>query len=178
MTSVTGISPKYFLSILAALAYILFCLVVDVQKGVSFYQTTAKMHNNSNEKSEITLKSTQSISTEEGYISIKNQIVVVDTVIYKIERNKERSFLVGRVICDNSNQIIVKLSLTEEEAEEFASIVFKQVKLRAEINRIKAYPFEREIYTFENELVWHQLNNDYLLEGSLKDVLSVHSISS
>lgn len=174
MAKVNSISPKYVLSILGAIAYIIFCLVFDVHKGVTFIQTNAR-HQSQSKDSGISLKTEQKLISEGGYTSIQNQIVVVDSLIYRIDRNERGSFLVGNVICDNNNRIVIRVAMSDEEADEYASIVFKKVRLRASLNKIISLPYEKELYTFDDELIWHRTYYDYVLEGSLEEIISIES---
>lgn len=175
MKKTGNISIKYVLAILGALAYIIFCFIFDVHKGVSFYQTTARNYSHSDD-SKPTLLSEEEIDIDKNLISVKNQVVVLDTIIYRIDRTDKGTFLIGRVVCDNQNRIMVKLALDKQEGEDYASLVFRKVRLKAGINKIRGLPYEEELYTFDNSLVWRQLNYDYILEGTLEEVLVEYPI--
>ena len=134
------------------------------------------MHSHSND-STIALKSETKLTSDNEYVSIQNQIIVVDTLIYRIDRNEQGSYLLARVICDNDNIIILRLALNEEEVDDYASYEFKKVRLRANINKIRYLPYEKELLTFDNEPVWHHDSFDYILEGSLEEIISQTPIS-
>ncbi|MCZ7602372.1 MAG: hypothetical protein M5R37_05870 [Melioribacteraceae bacterium] len=164
-----SISPKYVLTILAGIVYIIFCFVIDVDKGVTFYKSTAKNYSYSDGKSDFEIPGNES----QTKTSIDYQHVELDTLAYKIHHELKNSYLIARVICDNENIILVKLAIDPQNTKEYESYLMKEVRLKAEVHQIRKFPLEKEIYDFEGNLVWHQLQYDYMLEGNLEEIISV-----
>lgn len=164
-----SISPKYVLTILAGIVYIIFCFVIDVDKGVTFYKSTAKNYSYSDGKSDFEIPSNES----QTITSADYQHVELDTLAYKIHHELKNSYLIARVICDNESIILVRLAIDPQNTKDYESYLMKKVRLKAEVHQIRKFPIEKEIFDFDGNLVWNQLHYDYVLEGNLEEIISV-----
>ena len=116
-------------------------------------------------------RTNKKLSDDNFLLSLKNQTVYADTLIYAITYENDRRYLKACIPNQFGKRILLKLQLEDNQKFTEASLRFTRAVIEAEIKDVNLLPVFSEIETFDKSPLLTSISYDVLLEGTLIDLL-------
>lgn len=156
--------------------YITVCLLLTFEQSISKFQSyTEAVASLKSDPGTILLDKFE-MNSEEYLYSLKNHTVAADTLIYGMHSDENGLYLITGITNQKDQRILLKLSVNSEIIKNNSKIRYKKALLTAKINNVLKLPYQKKIYSFENEIVWENQKYDIMLEGSLSELLYISPI--
>jgi len=169
---------KYFFIWSSVVVYLAACLLLTLEQNLARYQSYDEAIKSLKNNSETIILDKFEINSSEYLSALKDQSVVADTLVYGLYSNDKGSYLIASVLNEKDQRILLKLSVDSDVLHNYSRIQYKRVILTAKINRVLKLPYQKEIYSFDNELIWENINYDIMLEGNLDELLYISPLQS
>lgn len=178
MVKTKQISVKHFVVYTSTVVYITICLLLTLEEDISKFQSYVDAIRSLKANSETVLLDKFELGSEEYLSALINHKVAADTLVYGLYSNEKGSYLIASVINDRDQRILLKLSVDSNIIQNYSKIQYKRVILTAQIKDILKLPYQKRIYSFDDQLVWENLKYDIMLEGKLDDLLYISPLQS